>query len=112
MLVCFWQGWAAMQRSEHFCQTAGSDCGVEAIGDMWGCCRDKKILLMLNFWGRAEEQRKQCHMIPTPLLMHWRGGIPPALKLFQCIIAVICVAFFVCVVPNFIVCLVVSSLYV
>ena len=43
--------------------------------------------------------------------MHWRGGIPPALELFQCIVAVLCVAFFVCLVPNFIVCLVSSFRY-
>ena len=54
--------------------------------------------------------KRQSH-IPTPLLMHWRGGIPPALKLFQCIIAVLCIAFFVCIVPNFIACLVSSFRY-
>ena len=37
------------------------------------------------------------------------GAIPPALSLFQCIIAVLCVAFFVCLVPNCIVRLVIGT---
>ena len=37
------------------------------------------------------------------------GGIPFALKLFQCIIATLCVAFFVRLVPNFIVCPVIGT---
>ena len=43
-----------------------------------------------------------------PLINALEGGIPPALKLFQCILAVLCLAFFVCPVPNFVVCLVSS----
>ena len=42
-----------------------------------------------------------CHGHPYPSINALEGGIPPALKLFQCIIAVLCVAFFVCLVPNF-----------
>ena len=50
---------------------------------------------------------------PYPLINALEGGgIPLALKLFQCIIAVFCVAFFVCLVPNFIVCLVEGIVYV
>ena len=52
----------------------------------------------VNYWA-----------IPTPLLMHWRQGIRPALSLSQCIMAVLCVAFVVHLVPNFIVCLVVGT---
>ena len=71
----------------------------------------KCLYLILSFSISLQQVERECKRITTPLLVHWRGGIPPALKLFQCIIAVLCIAFFVCLVPNFIACLVSSFRY-
>ena len=49
---------------------------------------------------------------PYALINALEGGTPHALNLFQCIIAVLCLACFVHLVPKFIVYLVVGMLYV
>ena len=67
---------------------------------------------MHQFISASLHQLSFCLMCNAyPLSNALEGGIPLALKLFQCIIAVLCVAFFLCLVPNFIVCLVSSFRY-